>query len=153
MAFGLCMQNRKEKIVAVVVAVLVVAAIAVPIYISSLKPETPSPPPPPPDVGPQPSTPPSSALAYTSSGALTFENGTLLLNGSRIRIISGAVHYFRTVPGHWRDRLAKLKACGMNTVETWVHLPYINIDKNVYIEYNIRAFWLLYYRSQTWVFK
>ena len=42
------------------------------------------------------------------------------LNGKPIRIISGAVHYFRTVPEYWEDRLTKLKACGFNTVETYL---------------------------------
>ncbi|MDQ0115798.1 glycoside hydrolase family 35 protein [Paenibacillus harenae] len=37
-----------------------------------------------------------------------------------IQLISGAVHYFRIVPEYWRDRLLKLKACGFNTVETYV---------------------------------
>lgn len=42
------------------------------------------------------------------------------LNGSKIKIISGALHYFRVVPEYWRDRLEKLKAMGCNTVETYV---------------------------------
>src|SRR5690554_225841 len=41
-------------------------------------------------------------------------------NGKSIQIISGAVHYFRIVPEYWEDRLLKLKACGLNTVETYV---------------------------------
>ncbi|MCD8326293.1 MAG: beta-galactosidase, partial [Lachnospiraceae bacterium] len=32
------------------------------------------------------------------------------LNGEKIKIISGAVHYFRIVPQYWKDRLLKLKA-------------------------------------------
>lgn len=35
-------------------------------------------------------------------------------------ILSGAIHYFRVVPEYWKDRLLKLKACGFNTVETYV---------------------------------
>lgn len=42
------------------------------------------------------------------------------LNGNPIKIISGAVHYFRVVPEYWRDRLEKLKAMGCNTVETYI---------------------------------
>ena len=37
-----------------------------------------------------------------------------------IRILSGAMHYFRVVPEYWRDWLLKLRACGLNTVETYV---------------------------------
>ena len=41
-------------------------------------------------------------------------------DGKPIKIISGAFHYFRTVPEYWRDRLEKLKAMGCNTVETYI---------------------------------
>ena len=42
------------------------------------------------------------------------------LDGEPIKIISGAFHYFRTVPEYWQDRLEKLKAMGCNTVETYI---------------------------------
>ena len=35
-------------------------------------------------------------------------------------MISGAVHYFRVHPDLWEDRLARLAAMGLNTVETYV---------------------------------
>lgn len=50
-----------------------------------------------------------------------------LLNDQPFRIFSGAMHYFRIVPEYWADRLLKLRAMGLNTVETvvpWnVHEP------------------------------
>ncbi|BFZ25985.1 hypothetical protein BsWGS_29024 [Bradybaena similaris] len=51
---------------------------------------------------------------------LTFHNRVFFLNGQPFRIFSGAVHYFRIIPEYWEDRLKKLKACGLNTVETYV---------------------------------
>lgn len=42
------------------------------------------------------------------------------LNEHPIKIISGAIHYFRVVPEYWRDRLEKLRLMGCNTVETYV---------------------------------
>ncbi|CAG2059296.1 unnamed protein product, partial [Timema podura] len=42
------------------------------------------------------------------------------LNKKDIIIFSGAIHYFRVHPAHWRDRLRKLRAAGFNTVETYV---------------------------------
>lgn len=42
------------------------------------------------------------------------------LDGTPIKIISGAFHYFRTVPEYWRDRLEKLVNMGCNTVETYI---------------------------------
>lgn len=41
-------------------------------------------------------------------------------DGKPIRLISGAMHYFRIVPEYWEDRLRKLRACGFNAVETYV---------------------------------
>lgn len=51
--------------------------------------------------------------------SFTFEKEKFLLNGEEFTVISGAIHYFRTVPESWEDRLKKLKACGFNTVETY----------------------------------
>ncbi|XP_052806143.1 beta-galactosidase-1-like protein 2 isoform X2 [Mya arenaria] len=57
---------------------------------------------------------------YESQGSLTFSKGEFLLAGKPFRIISGAIHYFRTFPQNWNDRLQKMKACGLNTIETYV---------------------------------
>jgi beta-galactosidase len=43
-----------------------------------------------------------------------------VFEGKPIQIISGAIHYFRVVPEYWEHRLRQLKACGLNTVETYV---------------------------------
>jgi len=48
------------------------------------------------------------------------DDDQFLLDGQRMRILAGAMHYFRVVPEYWEDRLLKLKACGLNTVETYV---------------------------------
>ncbi len=51
----------------------------------------------------------------------TFEiKDKFYLDGKEFKIISGAFHYFRTVPEYWKDRLLKLKAMGGNTVETYI---------------------------------
>ena len=42
------------------------------------------------------------------------------LNGEPFKIISGAFHYFRTVPEYWQDRIEKLVNLGCNTVETYI---------------------------------
>lgn len=42
------------------------------------------------------------------------------LDGQPMRVLSGALHYFRVLPQQWEDRLLKLKALGLNTVETYV---------------------------------
>ena len=40
------------------------------------------------------------------------------LHGKKFRLFSGAMHYFRVPREYWVDRLAKMKACGFNCVET-----------------------------------
>lgn len=47
-------------------------------------------------------------------------DNSFVLNGEPVRIISGAIHYFRVVPEYWEDRLKKLKAFGANCVETYM---------------------------------
>ncbi|WP_260636883.1 glycoside hydrolase family 35 protein [Streptomyces angustmyceticus] len=51
---------------------------------------------------------------------LTIRGDTFLLDGKPFRILSGAFHYFRTHPRDWRDRLTRMRAMGLNTVETYV---------------------------------
>lgn len=51
---------------------------------------------------------------------LTIDPDGFHLDGAPFRFIAGAIHYFRVPRAYWRDRLLKLKACGFNTVETYV---------------------------------
>ncbi len=51
--------------------------------------------------------------------SFTYCDGQFLMNGEPYTVLSGAIHYFRTLPECWEDRLKKLKACGFNTVETY----------------------------------
>ncbi|MDE5577601.1 MAG: beta-galactosidase [Oscillospiraceae bacterium] len=52
---------------------------------------------------------------------MTFEiKNEFYLNNEPFKIISGSIHYFRTVPEYWQDRLEKLKNIGCNTVETYI---------------------------------
>ncbi|WP_405568785.1 beta-galactosidase [Streptomyces sp. NBC_01167] len=43
-----------------------------------------------------------------------------LLDGRPVRLLAGALHYFRVHEGHWDHRLAMLRAMGLNCVETYV---------------------------------
>uniref|UniRef100_T1JF70 Beta-galactosidase n=1 Tax=Strigamia maritima TaxID=126957 RepID=T1JF70_STRMM len=53
--------------------------------------------------------------------ALDVESGPAFrLNGKDIQIFSGAMHYFRVLPQDWQDRLRKMRAAGLNAVETYV---------------------------------
>ena len=52
---------------------------------------------------------------------MTFEikNGNFVRDGKPIKLISGAVHYFRNMPDTWRDIFKKMRAMGCNCVETY----------------------------------
>lgn len=51
----------------------------------------------------------------------TFEiKEDFLLDGKPVKLISGAIHYFRMTPEQWEDSLYNLKALGANTVETYI---------------------------------
>ncbi|MBC3993567.1 beta-galactosidase, partial [Streptomyces sp. AC563] len=41
-------------------------------------------------------------------------------DGRPVRLLSGAVHYFRVPEEHWAHRLAMARAMGLNCVETYV---------------------------------
>ncbi|VEN37658.1 unnamed protein product [Callosobruchus maculatus] len=66
---------------------------------------------------------PSNYEYFTHGGIKSGLNDSLprfQLNGKDIFIYSGAFHYFRTPRPYWRDRLRKMRAAGLNTVETFV---------------------------------
>ena len=67
-------------------------------------------------------------IGYPSNCALSDPDRVLC----RYRqIFSGAVHYFRVHPAYWRTTLRKLRAAGLNTVETYVawnlHEPQVDV--------------------------
>ena len=53
-------------------------------------------------------------------GKFEIRNSGFYLNDEPFKVLAGAIHYFRVPREYWRDRLLKLKACGFNTVETYV---------------------------------
>lgn len=55
-----------------------------------------------------------------SVGNLIIERDRISIDGKEIKIVSGAMHYFRIFPEYWNDRLLKLKEMGCNCVETYI---------------------------------
>ncbi|XP_030742868.1 beta-galactosidase-1-like protein 2 [Echinops telfairi] len=51
---------------------------------------------------------------------LQTKDQNFMLEGSAFWIFGGSVHYFRVPRQYWKDRLLKLKACGLNTLTTYV---------------------------------
>jgi len=58
--------------------------------------------------------------AGASVPALTWSGGHFIRLGEPHRILSGSLHYFRVLPELWEDRLARLVALGLNTVDTYI---------------------------------
>ncbi|MGW3116273.1 glycoside hydrolase family 35 protein [Streptomyces sp. NPDC001107] len=50
----------------------------------------------------------------------TVGDADFLLDGRPVRVLSGALHYFRVHEEHWGHRLAMLRSMGLNCVETYV---------------------------------
>ena len=53
-------------------------------------------------------------------GTFQIKDGQFWLDDQPFRILSGAMHYFRIPPEYWDDRLYKLRALGLNTLETYI---------------------------------
>jgi beta-galactosidase len=53
-------------------------------------------------------------------GDVTYDSRSIMIDGQRIWLTSGSVHYFRTPSALWADRLLKAKRAGLNCVSTYV---------------------------------
>uniref|UniRef100_A0A8C0IMY9 Beta-galactosidase n=1 Tax=Chelonoidis abingdonii TaxID=106734 RepID=A0A8C0IMY9_CHEAB len=51
---------------------------------------------------------------------LQAEDSEFRLEGMPFRIFGGSMHYFRVPKEYWRDRMVKMKTCGLNTLTTYV---------------------------------
>ncbi len=51
---------------------------------------------------------------------IRYDGHCLTIDGQDVLIYSGAFHYFRCPKPLWRARFAKMKAAGLNAVETYV---------------------------------
>ena len=60
-----------------------------------------------------------SGLPGTESRSFTidYDRDVFLKDGELFRYISGSIHYFRVPHGCWKDRLLKMQAAGLNTVQ------------------------------------
>ncbi|MQY07883.1 glycoside hydrolase family 35 protein [Actinomadura macrotermitis] len=54
------------------------------------------------------------------AAVLSYPGGELLRDGRPHRVLAGSLHYFRVHPRQWADRLERVAAMGLNTVDTYV---------------------------------
>ncbi|MDT0431173.1 glycoside hydrolase family 35 protein [Streptomyces salyersiae] len=59
-------------------------------------------------------------MTPTPQALLTYSEGTLLRAGRPHQVLAGTLHYFRVHPDQWHDRLERLAAMGLNTVDTYI---------------------------------
>lgn len=60
----------------------------------------------------------STFVSTERSFIIDYENNAFLKDGQVFQYISGGIHYFRVPRMYWKDRLVKMKAAGLNTVQT-----------------------------------
>ena len=72
----------------------------------------------------------------SKSFTIDFENDCFLKDGEPFRYISGSFHYFRVPRFYWKDRLMKMKAGGLNAVQTYIAW---NIHEPVQGKYNFEG--------------
>ncbi|XP_034406418.1 beta-galactosidase-1-like protein 2 [Cyclopterus lumpus] len=63
---------------------------------------------------------PSGGQRMSRKVGLSANASQFTLEGEPFRVLGGSVHYFRVPRAYWRDRLMKMKACGINTLTTYV---------------------------------
>ena len=51
---------------------------------------------------------------------VTYDDRSFLVDGSRVWLASGSIHYFRVPHELWRDRLVKARRAGLNCISTYV---------------------------------
>lgn len=59
-------------------------------------------------------------VAADRSFIIDYENNQFLKDGEPYRYISGSIHYYRLPQQYWQDRLDKMKAGGLTTIQTYV---------------------------------
>jgi hypothetical protein len=60
------------------------------------------------------------SVATQAAPRITYDRQCVTIDGRDTFIYSGAFHYFRCPKELWRDRFARMKSAGLNTVETYV---------------------------------
>jgi len=66
------------------------------------------------------SSPAQDDPALRPEPVLSHPDGRLLRAGRPHRVLAGSLHYFRVHPDQWADRLRRVAAMGLNTVDTYV---------------------------------
>ena len=72
------------------------------------------------------------AFAQTPGHTFGFKDGSFVLDGKPIVLVSGEMHFARIPREYWRDRLQMAKAMGLNTIATYVFWNYHEPEKGTF---------------------
>ncbi|GAA0140504.1 galactosidase [Lithospermum erythrorhizon] len=72
----------------------------------------------------------------TSKKIVTYDGRSLMVNGERVLLFSGSIHYPRSPPEMWPDILEKAKNGGLNVIQTYV---FWNIHEPVQGKFNFEG--------------
>ncbi|KAJ7944137.1 Beta-galactosidase [Quillaja saponaria] len=61
-----------------------------------------------------------SVFAHGNNGSVTYDGRSLIINGKRLLLFSGSIHYPRMPPEMWPDVLKNAKKGGLNVIQTYV---------------------------------
>ena len=73
-----------------------------------------------------------SCCAGKRSFTIDYKNDRFLKDGQPFRYISGGIHYFRVPSSLWEDRLKKIRAAGLNAIQTYVAWNFHETTPGVY---------------------
>lgn len=62
-----------------------------------------------------------------------YHNNRFLKDGEPFRYVSGSFHYYRTMPGQWRQRFRTMRAAGLNAISTYVEWSMHNPSPDAYV--------------------
>lgn len=82
-------------------------------------------------------------IQYSSrSFRIDYERDQFVKDGQPFRYVAGTMHYFRVPPEYWPDRMAKMRAAGLNALETWLFVQLSNrlgiLQKPIFIFAKVR---------------
>ncbi|VDN55973.1 unnamed protein product [Dracunculus medinensis] len=59
--------------------------------------------------------------------------GFKMRQGGTTQYISASIHYFRIHPDYWEDRLKRIRAAGLNAIQTYVPWNFHEPEKGKYL--------------------
>lgn len=63
---------------------------------------------------------------------VSYDNRAIKINGERVLLQSGSIHYTRSTPDMWPDLFASSRAAGLNMMETYVFWNYHEVTRGQY---------------------